>query len=43
MSDDPRLRELLITLRQSLLIALGAIERFLGMPPSVIPKHKRDR
>ncbi len=30
---------LLIAIRQALLIALGALEDYLGMERSVIPKH----
>ena len=32
---------LLMAIRQALLIALGALEDYLSMDRSVIPKHKR--
>lgn len=35
------LRTLLLALRQALIIALGAIEDYLGMERSIVPKHKR--
>ncbi len=34
-------RALLLSIRQALLIALGAIEDYLDVERSVIPKHKR--
>lgn len=34
-------RLLLLGIRQALLIALGAIEKYLGLPRSVVPKHER--
>jgi hypothetical protein len=34
-------RKTLFAIRQALLIALGAIEEFLGIERSVTPKHKR--
>ena len=34
-------RLLLLSLRQARLIELGAIEDYLGLDRSVIPKHKR--
>lgn len=36
-----RQRALLLALRQALIIALGAIEDYLGMERSIIPKHRR--
>jgi hypothetical protein len=39
---NPQTRALLITLRQAILLVLGAIEDYLGMERSVIPKHLRD-
>lgn len=39
---DPRMRMLLLAVRQSLLIVLGAVESYLCMERSVQPKHKRD-
>lgn len=38
---DDKTRILLIAIRQALLIALGAIEEFLGIERSVVPKRKR--
>jgi hypothetical protein len=38
---DERFRILLIAVRQALIITLGAIEEFLGIPRSIVPKHKR--
>lgn len=38
---DPRTRALLIALRQALIIALGALEDYLGMKRSITPKHNR--
>lgn len=32
-----------MSLRQALIIALGALEDYLGMPRSIIPKHERQR
>ena len=37
-----REHKLLIAIRQALLLVLGAIEDYLGMERSVIPKHKRN-
>lgn len=37
----PRTRALLMALRQALLIALGALETYLELPRSIIPKHDR--
>lgn len=37
-----RTRVLLLAVRQALLIALGALEDYLGRERSVTPKHKRD-
>lgn len=34
-------RWLLLAIRQALLVALGAIEVYLGLERSVTPKHKR--
>ena len=36
-----RTRKLLMAIRQALIIALGAIEDYLEMPRSIIPKRKR--
>jgi len=38
---DTRTRVLLLAIRQALIIALGALEEYLGMERSIIPKHKR--
>lgn len=37
-----RERCLLLALRQALIMILGAIEDYLGMERSIIPRHKRD-
>ena len=37
----PDARRLWMGIRQALIIALGAIEDWLGMERSIIPKHKR--
>ncbi len=34
-------RTLLLTIRQALIIALGALEEYLGLPRSIVPKHER--
>ena len=33
-------RQLWLGLRQALIIALGAIERFLSLPQSIEPRHR---
>lgn len=38
-----RTKALLIALRQALIIALGALEDYLGMERSIIPKHSGGR
>ena len=38
---DGRTRVLLLAIRQALIIALGALEEYLGMERSIIPKRKR--
>jgi hypothetical protein len=40
MIDDKQ-RALWLGIRQALLVALGAVEEFLGLPRSVVPKHDR--
>ena len=40
---DPRVRALLMTIRQALLIVLGGIEEYLGIERSVKPKRKRHK
>ena len=37
-----REHKLLMAIRQALLIMLGALEDYLGMERSVIPKHRRN-
>jgi len=39
----PQVKRLLITIRQALIMVLGAIENFLGMERSITPKRKRDK
>jgi hypothetical protein len=39
----PSDREYLLARRQAILLELGAIERRLGLPRSVVPKHERER
>ena len=39
---DERNKMLLLAVRQALLMILGAIETYLGMERSVVPKHKRE-
>lgn len=40
-SLDNRHNVLLLSLRQSCIMALGAIEDYLGMEHSIVPRHKR--
>lgn len=40
MTDD-RTKVLLMTCRQVLLMLLGAVEDYLGLERSIVPKHKR--
>lgn len=40
---DPQVRDLLMTRRRALIQELHALERFLGMPPSVPPRTKEQR
>jgi hypothetical protein len=40
MTDKTRC--LLIAVRQALIIIIGAIEDYLDMPRSIIPKHRTD-
>ncbi len=40
-AQDSRTKTLLMALRQALIIALGALEDYLGMERSIMPKHKR--
>ena len=39
---DERARVLLMAVRQALIIALGAIEDYLGLERSIIPRRKRE-
>ena len=39
--SDTKQRILLLSIRQALLIVLGAIEDYLEMERSVVPKHAR--
>ena len=39
---DERQRILLMTFRQALIMVLGALEDYMGMPRSVVPKRKRE-
>jgi hypothetical protein len=41
-SMDDKTRVLLLAVRQALLIVLGALENYMGMERSVVPKHKRE-
>lgn len=43
MNDEARFRVLLMSVRQAIIIVLGAIEDYLEMPRSIIPKRKRDK
>jgi hypothetical protein len=38
---EDRTRVLLISIRQALIMILGAIEDYLGVERSITPKHKR--
>ena len=42
MAED-RQRTLLMAVRQALIIALGAIEDYLGLALSIVPRRKRER
>ena len=37
-----RERALLMAIRQALIIALGAIEEYLGLQRSIVPRRKRE-
>ena len=37
-----RERALLMAIRQALIIALGAIEEYLGLARSIVPRRKRE-
>jgi len=39
---DVRLETLLMALRQALIIALGAVEDYLGLPRTKESRHKRE-
>ena len=40
--DDDRTRALLMCVRQALIMIIGALEDYLGMERSIVPKRKRD-
>ena len=40
---DPATRRLWMAIRQATIIFLGAIEEYLGLERSIVPKHKRER
>lgn len=45
-ADEPQTdaqRRLWMTIRQSLIMQLGAIEDHLGMPRSIVPRRKREQ
>lgn len=42
MTVSDRDRVFWLTIRQAVLICLGAIETYLGLDRSVVPKRKRD-
>lgn len=37
----PKTRLLLLTVRQAIIMVLGALEDYLGVQRSIIPKHKQ--
>lgn len=37
----PRARALLMAVRQALIMVLGALEDYLGMPRSIVPRRRR--
>lgn len=39
---SPRQRALLLVVRQALIMILGALEDYLDMDRSIIPKHRRN-
>lgn len=39
--DDDRARIALMIVRQALIMILGAIEQYLDLERSIVPKHKR--
>lgn len=40
---DERMKKLLMTIRQCLIMLLGAVEEYLGLPRSIVPRRKRER
>jgi hypothetical protein len=40
--DAPAQRRLLMAVRQALIIALGALEDYLGLQRSIVPRRKRN-
>ena len=39
---DRRTRMLLMSIRQALIIALGGVEDYLGLPRSIVPRRKKN-
>lgn len=40
---EVRQRVLLLAVRQALIMILGALEDYLELPRSIVPKHRRER
>ena len=40
---DSRERACLLKMRQGLIIVLGGLEEYLGLPRTIVPKHERER
>lgn len=40
---DDRQYAFLMTIRQALIMALGALEEYLDMPRSIVPRHERSQ
>lgn len=40
--SEAKTRAFLFTVRQALIILLGALEDYLSLERSIVPKHKRD-
>lgn len=38
---DPRARIFMISVRQALIMLIGALEDYLGIERSIVPRHKR--
>ena len=41
MTTEARAQALLMSIRQALIIAIGAIEDYLGIQRSIVPRRKR--